>query len=167
MWVLTRLTCFSARIFLHRNGHEIIFYPSTNYSDEKYSISFCTSHLSNCIGHNLAISWSCVFIQDSMPPILVHASYFVSFPLLNKSIPTLTHFPLFFIMRNEGRTWIVTEPWNFLFTIQFVLRIQTNSQDAHLTNANCEPMWSSYPGSRFHIHFLYPTVHKLEEQSRG
>lgn len=60
-----------------------------------------------------------------MPSILFHASYFVSFPLLNKSIPTLTHFPLFFIMKNEASTRIVTEPWNFLLTIQFVPGIQT------------------------------------------
>ena len=102
-----------------------------------------------------------------MPPILVHASYFVSFPLLNKSIPTLTRFPLFFIMKNEGRTRIITEPWNFLLTTRFVLGIQTNSQDAHLTNANCEPIWWSYLGCRFHIHFLHPTVRKLQKTIQG
>lgn len=82
-----------------------------------------------------------------------HASYFgpclllCSFPLLNKSIPTLTHFPLFFIMKKEGRTRIITEPWNFLLTTQFVLGIPTNSQDAHLTNANCVPIWSKLSGA--------------------
>ena len=88
-----------------------------------------------------------------MPPVLVHASYFVSFPLLNKSIPTLTPFPLFFIMKNKGWTRIVTEPWNFLLPVQFVLGIQTNSQDSNLTNANCEPICWSYLGSCFHTHF--------------
>lgn len=91
-----------------------------------------------------------------MPPILVYASYFVSFPLLNKSIPTLTHFPLFFIMENEGRTRIVAEPWNFLLTIRSVLGIQTNSQDTNLTNANCEPIWSSYLGSQAPYSFPPP-----------
>lgn len=143
-------------MFLLCNGRKII-YPSTNYCDEKCSLSFCTSHLSNYTTHNLTISWSQAFIYDSMPPILVHASYFVSFPLLNKSIPTLTHVPLFFIMKNEGRTRIVTEPWNFLFTIQFVLRIQTHSQDTHLTHANCEPVWSSFLGSQ--VPYSFPPPH--------
>lgn len=85
-------------IILHSNRHKMCFYPSSNYSDEKCSISFCTSHLSNCIKHNLAISWSRAFILDSMPLVLVHASYFVSFPLFKQinsnpdSLPTVFHY---------------------------------------------------------------------------
>lgn len=96
-----------------------------------------------------------------MPPTLFQ------FPLLNKSITTLTYFPLFFIMKSEGRTRIITEPWNFLLATPFVLRIQTNSQHAHLTNANCKPVWSSYLGCWFHIHFLRPTESQTSETIQG
>lgn len=85
-------------IILHCSTRKMCFYPSSNYSDEKCSISFCTSCLLNCINHNLAISWSLAFILDSMPLVLVHASYFVSFPLFKQinsnpdSLPTVFHY---------------------------------------------------------------------------
>lgn len=96
--LLVSLMYVGTGIILHCSTCKMCFYPSSNYSDEKCSISFCTSCLLNCINHNLAISWSLAFILDSMPLVLVHASYFVSFPLFKQinsnpdSLPTVFHY---------------------------------------------------------------------------